>query len=94
MKITSETPIFNFINNGFMYLCSMEDGSYWVRSVSGKWVEIKTSQPFAIEILQKDFDTFVAQGAPTTENDVKVDNASQIVVDPVPVSAQAEIVNP
>lgn len=83
MRILNSNRIFNFVNNGFVYLCEVDDGSFWVRSTSGRWVQVKTSKPMSTEVIDADFQTFLKAGLTVTENDVKVDNASQIVVDPV-----------
>lgn len=85
MKLISSGEQFNYSNNGFMYLCRMDDGSLWLRSVAGKWAQIKTSNPMSFEEIQADFQAFLKSGNVVTENDIKVDNASQLVVDPVPV---------
>lgn len=82
MNIISSGEIFNFINDGFMYLCRADDGSLWLRSTAGKWAQIKGSTPMQLEDLQADFQAFLKSGAIVTENDVKVDNSSQTVVDP------------
>jgi len=83
MKIINSNSIFDFVNHGFVYLCQVDDGSYWVRSVAGKWVEVKTSIPVGTEDLDKDLQKFLLAGIPATENDVKIDNSSQVIIDPI-----------
>lgn len=91
MKITNVTPLFNPVNNGFMYLCQADDGSVWVRSVAGNWAQIKTSVPMDTDTVAADFDAFQKKGLSISENDVKVDNAAQVVIDPVKDIAPAPI---
>lgn len=86
MKIINLNPIFDLTNHGFVYLCLMEDDSYWIRSVSGKWTQVKTSSPMDLSVIQNDLDLFIKSGVLVTENDVKVDNASQIIVDPAAIA--------
>lgn len=83
MKIINSTPIFNLINNGFAYLCQIDDGTYWIRSTMGKWTQIKISTPMDTDTVEKDFDAFLKAGVTYTENDIKVDNSSQTIVDPI-----------
>ena len=75
---------FSLVNHGFVYLCLIDDGTYWIRSVSGRWTQI-TANPLDTFSLQADLDAFILQGIPASENDVKVDDASQIIVEPIKV---------
>ena len=90
MKIVNMEPLFNPANNGFMYICHVDDGTFWLRSVSGNWVQLKTSAPMDTETVSADFDAFQKSGLIVTENDVKVDNSSQIIVDPVKLEPTTE----
>lgn len=83
MKIINSTSVLNLVNNGFVYLCQVDDGTYWLRSTAGKWVQIKSSTPVDVDTLDIDFQAFIKANILVTENDVKIDNSSQIVVDPV-----------
>ena len=85
MTLVNSVPVFNSVNHGFMYLCQDDTGKYWLRSVAGKWVQIETSAPLDTNSVVKDFDNFLLSGVQVTENDVKVENASQTVVDPIEI---------
>lgn len=87
MKIINHNPIFDLVNHGFVYLCQADDGTYWVRSVGGKWAQVKTSLPVDTATIAADFDAFQLLGQPVTENDVKIDNSGQTVVDPIKAGA-------
>lgn len=90
MKILNFSYIFNLVNHGFVYLCQMDDMSFWVRSASGNWVQIKTSVPMNMTDIEADFQAFLLLNKSITENDVKVDNSSQIILDPTKVIPIAE----
>lgn len=82
MKIVSIDPIFDFVNNGFTYLCTADDGTFWLRSTAGNWVQIKSSTPMDTDSVDADFQAFQESGKKVTEEDVKADNASQVIKDP------------
>ena len=84
---------FSLVNHGFVYLCLIDDGTYWIRSVSGKWAQIST-KPLDTLSLQADLDAFLVQGVLATENDVKVDDASQIIVEPKKVDPSTKDISP
>lgn len=81
MKIINSEPILNFINHGFIYLCVADDGSYWIRSVAGKWAKL-TAKPMDFASLEEDFNNFV-KNKTATEVEVKADNTDQIVIEPI-----------
>lgn len=83
MKLINANPIFNLTNHGFVYVCKADDDTFWVRSTAGKWVQIKTSNPMDFDSIAHDFDLYIESLAIATENDVKVDNSGQDVVDPI-----------
>lgn len=79
--ILNSQPIFNPVNNAFIYLCPDEDGKYWIRSTAGNWVKIE-SDPLTFDIILEDFKNFQQSEKSVSENDVKVDNASQLIIEP------------
>lgn len=83
MKIVNSNSILNLVNNSFVYLCGDDEGNYWLRSSAGNWVKIESSIPVDTETLDADFQKFIKSGEVVTENDVKVDNSSQVIVDPI-----------
>ncbi len=85
MRLISSGEIFNPNNNSFIYLCRDDEGSLWLRSSAGNWAKIETSSPMGFDDVSADFDAFMQLGKIITENDIKVDNASQIVIDPSPI---------
>lgn len=91
MKIINSVPHFNLINHGWNYVCQMDDGSFWLRATSGKWVKIELSSPMDTLSVAADFDKYFLSGNIYTENDLKVDDASQIIVDPVKYIPPPEI---
>lgn len=86
MNLLNSSPIFDLANNGFAYLCEAEDGTYWIRSVAGRWAQIKLSTPMGTDVLADDFLSFQKSGVAVTEEDIKADNAGQTIVDPRPIS--------
>ena len=42
-KITSTNPVFDFTNATYVFVCTMDDGSTWVRDGVGNWRQIKYS---------------------------------------------------
>ncbi len=65
----------------------MDDGTLWVRSTAGNWVQVTQSVPMETDVLDNDFQAFIDSGKKVSENDVKVDNASQIIVDPIVIDS-------
>lgn len=75
------TIFFNPSNLSFVYVRQNEDSSFSTRSSGGKWADLKVSLPH-LDTIEADYQAWKKSGQIVTENDVKVDNASQIVVDP------------
>ncbi len=75
--ITNSEAIFDPFNNGFIYLCSAEDGTYWIRSVAGSWAQL-SAKPLSFETLLADF----AKSTPKTEAEVIAENKGGTVVAP------------
>ena len=82
MKLINVVPWFDFVNHGFIYVCIADDGSRWIRSTAGQWAQTKTSAPTDFYSVSADFDAFIESGIPVSENDIKIDNSAQIVLDP------------
>ena len=61
-----------------MYRLTKPDGSKWLRSVTGKWIPL-TAASMTREQVIADFNAFEQSGISYTENEVKVENSSQIV---------------
>lgn len=85
MKLINHVPNFNNVNLGYDYTAGVDDGSTLTRSSAGTWaLKTKGVTPLSLEDLQADLDKFLlANGRLATENDVKVDNASQTVIEPL-----------
>lgn len=70
-------PVFNPINNGWIYLCTSQDGILWARSVAGKWAPI--DYPVDFDTISADFDEFAKANIPATPEEMKIDNTDQII---------------
>lgn len=82
MKIINSNPEYDPVNNGFMYICGADDGTLWIRSVIGSWVEI-TTLPVDTGSLDVDFQVFIAKNTPATPAQLIQDNSGKNVVAPV-----------
>lgn len=75
------------MNLGWMYNGQGSDGQLWHRSTAGNYVPI--DRPMSLEDLNADFIEWQKKNLIVTKNDIKVDNASQIVVDPTPIETKS-----
>lgn len=95
MKIVNLAPQFNLVNNGFCYLCIADDGTFWIRSTAGNWAQIKLSTPMDdVDIIDADFQLFLKSGIIVTENDIKIENSSQVIVDPIKIETNIVVDTP
>lgn len=85
MKIKSHVIEFANRNLSWDVTMRLDDSTYIVRSSAGRYGQLPLIPDFDGADLQFELDTFLANnlGQLATENDIKVDNASQIVI-PVP----------
>lgn len=84
MRVINSNQIFNPINNGFVYICGMDDGTVWIRSVAGKWTLLP--KPIDTISLDNDFQLFLGLNMPATLSDIRLDNNSLIVNPPLPLN--------
>lgn len=83
MKIVNIVPSFDPLNNGWIYIGNAEDGTLWVRSVAGKWAQIKS--PVDVSLLSNEFE----KSSEATLQEVKSDNTDQSVKEPTAEQAEA-----
>lgn len=81
MKFINGDPSkFNPINNGFIFVGQDENGDYWASdSTYTDFVKISFT-PMTLDDINARFQKFQESGKIVTENDIKVANASQIVI--------------
>ncbi len=78
MRIITSIPVFNPINNSFVYLCTGDDESLWVRSSAGNWTSI--DHPLDTFSVRKDFEAAVKNNAIGTPESLKTENKGDVVV--------------
>lgn len=76
INIIQITPVLNYHNNGFIYLCLADDGNTYVRSVSGKWAQLVQTMATPAE-LQTDLTTYLGGNVLDTLITVRNDNTNQ-----------------
>lgn len=85
-KIISHVPIFDFINNGWIYLCTASDGNMYIRAVNGMYQRVVDTAKDTLSIAS-DFQTFV-QGTPNP-----IPLAPSVLVVP-PITVNPPVVEP
>lgn len=81
MNLVNTNAIYDFANQGFVYLCQDDQGGYWVRSVAGRWGQL-TKLPLDTESLAKDLTEYLKTNQPVTDDDIINDNAGKTVNPP------------
>lgn len=64
LRLQSTNPVFDFTNATYVYVCTMDDGSTWVRDGVGNWRQIKYSAK-TFEYLSAEWDAL--SGTVSTE---------------------------
>lgn len=81
-KLQNAVPYPDFNNLGFVYLGQADDGTFWVRSVAGKWAQL-SAKPMDADSVIQDFNDFFKNNQPATEAEIIADSDAGIVVDPI-----------
>jgi len=81
-KLLNAVPYPDFNNLGFVYLGQADDGTFWVRSVAGKWAQL-SSRPLDADSVIQDFVQFLKNNQPANEADIIADSDAGVIVPPI-----------
>lgn len=72
VNLTNQQPFYDPFNHGWVYLCSGDDGNFYIRSVLGKWAII--DPPVDPGTVNTDFTVYIQGSGAATLSAVDTDN--------------------